>query len=56
MHSKLERLTKQIALVEIQRLCAEAAIVDTDRRFVDIANEVEQLIMLAASTDDHEHE
>jgi hypothetical protein len=55
IHPKLERLTKQIALVEIQRLCAEAAMLDTDRRFADIANEVNQLIMLAISDDHHDH-
>lgn len=51
----LERLTKQIALVEIQQLCSEAVIIGDDRGLIGIANEVDRLILLAADRDDNGH-
>jgi predicted nucleotidyltransferase len=41
---KLSRLTRHIALVEIQQLCSEAV----DQKYTAIANEVDRLIVLAA--------
>ncbi|CAN5647347.1 hypothetical protein BH09CHL1_BH09CHL1_12020 [soil metagenome] len=41
---KLTRLNRQIALVEIQRLCTEAI----DQKYTAIASEIDRLIMLAA--------
>ncbi|MGH2549493.1 MAG: hypothetical protein ACRDHN_08890, partial [Thermomicrobiales bacterium] len=40
---KLTRLNRQIALVEIQRLCLDAIRVGDDRKYIGIAGEVEHL-------------
>lgn len=44
----LSRLNRQIALIEIQQLCSEAAVVGDDRAYIGIAGEIDHLIMLAA--------
>lgn len=52
----LERLTRQIALIEIQQLCSEAVVIGDDRSLLEIAGEVDRLIMLAAGQDNGGHE
>ena len=51
----LERLTRQIALIEIQQLCSEALVIGDDRELLEIAHEVDRLIMLAAEQNDGGH-
>jgi predicted nucleotidyltransferase len=47
VQEKLERLSRPIALAEIQRLCGEAVRLDRDRRYFGIAEAVNQLMVAA---------